>query len=177
MGQRIKVGIFIRELRTAKGLSQVELGNLLHVTKKAVSRWETGRGLPDSSLLLPLSEILDVSVDEILQGEFRAPTELETEDRKKLDAINSFLKYCREKRNMINSFIVTFFAAISFILSAYSYKDVDFGYMGTAFVGRFEYHEFSFLTNVFLILLIFALFFTVYRIIIFLQSKIKFKKG
>ena len=70
MDENFKIGNFICELRKNKGLSQTELGNKLNVTNKAVSRWETGRGLPDSSLLLPLAKELGVTVDEILRGEF-----------------------------------------------------------------------------------------------------------
>lgn len=70
MDENFKIGNFICELRKSKGLSQTELGNKLNVTNKAVSRWETGRGLPDSSLLLPLAKELGVTVDEILRGEF-----------------------------------------------------------------------------------------------------------
>ena len=64
-----KVGHFIVALRTEKGLSQSELGAMLGVTNKAVSRWETGRGYPDTALLLKLSEILGITVDELLKGE------------------------------------------------------------------------------------------------------------
>ena len=64
-----KVGHFIAALRTEKGLSQSELGAMLGVTNKAVSRWETGRGYPDTALLLDLSEILGITVDELLKGE------------------------------------------------------------------------------------------------------------
>ncbi len=70
MDENFKIGNFICELRKSKGLSQAELGNKLNVTNKAVSRWETGRGLPDSSLLLLLAKELGVTVDEILRGEF-----------------------------------------------------------------------------------------------------------
>ncbi len=70
MDENFKIGNFICELRKSKGLSQTELGNKLNVTNKAVSRWETGRGLPDSSILLPLAKELGVTVDEILRGEF-----------------------------------------------------------------------------------------------------------
>ena len=69
MDENFKIGNFICELRKSKGLSQAELGNRLNVTNKAVSRWETGRGLPDSSLLLPLAKELGVTADEILRGE------------------------------------------------------------------------------------------------------------
>jgi len=64
-----KVGNLISTLRGDKGLSQSELGSKLGVTNKAVSRWENGRGYPDTSLLLKLSEILGITVDELLRGE------------------------------------------------------------------------------------------------------------
>lgn len=51
-------GRFIAELRKQKGLTQKGLAEKLMVTEKAVSRWETGRGLPDTSLLKPLSDVL-----------------------------------------------------------------------------------------------------------------------
>lgn len=63
------VGRFISECRKEKGFTQKELAEKLSVTDKAVSKWETGRSAPDISLLMSLSEILDVTVTEILQGE------------------------------------------------------------------------------------------------------------
>ena len=64
-----KVGHLIATLRLEKGLSQSELGLMLGVTNKAVSRWETGRGYPDTALLLQLATILEITVDELLKGE------------------------------------------------------------------------------------------------------------
>ena len=64
-----ETGRFICTLRKEKGLTQKELAEKLNVTDKAVSKWETGRSAPDISLLEKLSETLDVSVVEILQGE------------------------------------------------------------------------------------------------------------
>lgn len=61
-------GAFLAAERKAKGLTQKQLAELLHVSDKAVSRWETGRGLPDAALMLPLCEILGVSVNELLSG-------------------------------------------------------------------------------------------------------------
>ena len=63
------VGRFISELRKEKGFTQKELAEKLSITDKAVSKWETGRSAPDISLLVPLSELLGVSVIEILNGE------------------------------------------------------------------------------------------------------------
>lgn len=64
-----KVGNFIRECRLKKNLSQTDLANKLGITNKAVSKWENGRCMPDISLLEPLSEILEVSINEIIKGE------------------------------------------------------------------------------------------------------------
>ena len=64
-----KIGSFISELRKEQGLNQKELAQKLSVTDKAVSKWETGRGIPDVSILQPLANIFGVTVGEILNGE------------------------------------------------------------------------------------------------------------
>lgn len=64
-----KIGEFIKEQRKIKSLTQKELADIINCTDKAVSRWETGRGIPEVSLLLPLSKALDVTVNELLSGE------------------------------------------------------------------------------------------------------------
>ena len=63
-----KIGAFIAAGRKEKGYTQGALASLLGVTDKAVSRWETGRGLPDITMLPCLSTALDVSVSELLAG-------------------------------------------------------------------------------------------------------------
>ena len=62
-------GTAIRQLREAKHLTQAELAEKLAVSAKAISKWETARGLPDISLLEPLAAALGVSVLELMQGE------------------------------------------------------------------------------------------------------------
>ncbi len=64
-----KIGRFIAKQRKLKELTQEELAEKLDITKNAVSKWERGLCLMDMSLLKPLSEILDVSINEILAGE------------------------------------------------------------------------------------------------------------
>ena len=59
----------IRSLREGAGLTQRQLADQLGVTDKAVSKWETGRGLPDVTLVEPLARALGVSVAELLSGE------------------------------------------------------------------------------------------------------------
>ena len=61
-------GAFLAEQRKAKGYTQKELAEKLFISDKAVSKWERGLSMPDISLLVPLAEILDVSVTELLEG-------------------------------------------------------------------------------------------------------------
>ena len=65
----LKFGAFIAQLRKEKNLTQKELADRLHVTDKAVSKWETGKGFPDVKLMEPLAKELGVSLVELLQGE------------------------------------------------------------------------------------------------------------
>ncbi len=66
---REKTGAFISALRKEKGMTQKELASRLYVSDKAVSKWETGQSAPDVSLLVPLADILEVTVTELLLGE------------------------------------------------------------------------------------------------------------
>ena len=66
---RYVTGGVIRKLREEKKMTQEELAERLHVSGKAVSKWETGRGFPDVSLLEPLAKALGISVIELLSGE------------------------------------------------------------------------------------------------------------
>ena len=65
----IKTGNVISEARKKKGLTQKDLAIQLHVSDKAISKWERGLGYPDISLLIPLTNILDITLYEILSGE------------------------------------------------------------------------------------------------------------
>lgn len=62
-------GATIKQLRETKCLTQTQLAELLGVTAKAVSKWETGKGLPDITLIEPLAVALGVSVAELMSGE------------------------------------------------------------------------------------------------------------
>ena len=65
---RYVTGSVIRRLRERKKMTQEELAERIHVSGKAVSKWETGQGFPDISLLEPLAGALDISVIELLSG-------------------------------------------------------------------------------------------------------------
>lgn len=64
-----KTGTFIAKRRKELNFTQKELAEKLGITDRAVSKWETGRSMPDLSLLLPLSRILKVGVNDLLSGE------------------------------------------------------------------------------------------------------------
>ena len=64
-----QTGAFIAQLRKEKAYTQKELAQKLHVSDKAISRWETGKGFPDTALLKPLGDALGVSVGELLAGQ------------------------------------------------------------------------------------------------------------
>ena len=66
---KTKMGTFIKEQRMALGLTQQQLTEQLHVTNKAISRWETGNAYPDITLLDDLAAALSVSVEELCRGE------------------------------------------------------------------------------------------------------------
>jgi transcriptional regulator with XRE-family HTH domain/DNA-directed RNA polymerase subunit RPC12/RpoP len=66
---QIKIGKFISENRKKVNLTQFELAEKLCVTDRAVSKWENGKSMPDSSIMLELCEILQISVTELLKGE------------------------------------------------------------------------------------------------------------
>ncbi len=64
-----KIGKFIAQCRKQKGLTQMQLAEILNITDRAVSKWETGRAMPDSSIMLGLCQILEISVNDLLCGE------------------------------------------------------------------------------------------------------------
>ena len=64
----IKTGKFIQERRKAKKLTQVQLAEKLLVSEKTISKWECGNGFPDTSLMLPLCEVLEITANELLSG-------------------------------------------------------------------------------------------------------------
>jgi len=62
-------GAAVRQLRESRGMTQAELGEKIGVSSKTVSKWETGKGLPDISLLQPLAQALGISLIELVNGE------------------------------------------------------------------------------------------------------------
>lgn len=66
---QIKIGRFIAQCRKQNSLTQLQLAEKLHITDRAVSKWETGKALPDSAIMLDLCQVLGISVNDLLSGE------------------------------------------------------------------------------------------------------------
>ena len=66
---QVKIGKFISDERKAKGYTQKQLSELLGISDKTISKWECGNGFPEASLLLPLCNELEITVNELLTGE------------------------------------------------------------------------------------------------------------
>ncbi len=105
-----KTGRFIADLRKEKNLTQKQLADMLNVSDKAVSRWETGRGFPDINSLEDIAAALDISTAEILKGE-RIPSEVSGEDVRLLadDSLTLAKELLHKKttRNILTGFLVS----------------------------------------------------------------------
>lgn len=65
----MKIGTFIAEKRKQKELTQQELADMLHLSNRTISKWECGKGIPDSAIMVELCRVLGISVNELLAGE------------------------------------------------------------------------------------------------------------
>lgn len=100
---QIKIGKFIAYLRKEKQLTQLELAQRLGITDRAISKWENGRGLPDLSLIKPLCDELDITVNELLCGERIAAEQIgvKTEEN-----ILNTLKFSKKKINKVKAILL-----------------------------------------------------------------------
>lgn len=106
------IGEFIKKQRTVKNLTQKQLAEKLGVTDKAISRWETGKGVPDVSLLIPLSNALEVSVHEILLGE---KIEEEQKIEKYEETIVNTLTTNKKQISSLHKIIYALFVAVEVV--------------------------------------------------------------
>ena len=95
---QIKIGKFIAECRKRQGLTQIQLAEKLNITDKAVSKWERGMAMPDSSIMLELCDILDITVNELLSGE---KISMENNDRKNEQLLVDISKELEQKNKII----------------------------------------------------------------------------
>ena len=98
-----KIGKFILELRKDKKMTQQELADKIGVSDRAISKWENGRGMPDISLMKPLCEILDITLNELISGE-----KIDKKEYQKKSDENIFktIKYTNKKTNFFKKFLI-----------------------------------------------------------------------
>ena len=89
---KLKTGELIREARKAKKYTQSELGDLIGVTNKAVSRWENGESFPDIGVLENLAQVLDLKVQDIVTGE------VQQEDKNEIDMEEALTELLRQSK-------------------------------------------------------------------------------
>lgn len=114
-----KIGRFIAETRKAKGLTQRQLAQRLAISDKTVSKWETGKGLPDVSLMLPLCAALDLTVNDLLTGEKLAETNYQEKAEENL--MDLMKENAENKKHMLLSAIcgsITVIAVCSLVMIA-----------------------------------------------------------
>ncbi|MCI9190459.1 MAG: helix-turn-helix transcriptional regulator [Lachnospiraceae bacterium] len=123
---QVKIGQFIGICRREKNLTQRQLADLVGVSDKAVSKWETGRGLPEASSMVPLCEALGINVNELLRGE-RIPGEEYQEKAEetmvKLAEMKEDIKKVNWKMDSMKKGI-GFGAALAMVVSYQTYSSI-----------------------------------------------------
>lgn len=114
--KQIEVGAFITQCRKEKKLTQAQLAEKLNITDRAVSKWETGKSMPDSSIMLELCEILGITVNELLMGEREKRELYEEKGDENLDTIDTIKK--RKNRVGFKRLGAVIFSALLFTAMA-----------------------------------------------------------
>ena len=110
-----KIGKFICQLRKEKNLSQYQLAELIPISRQGVSKWERGVTTPDPQTLLQLSEMFDVSINELLKGERLQENTIENLEKTTL----SILDQSNKKTKVINTISITSIIIITALLLAF----------------------------------------------------------
>ena len=115
---QMKIGKFIAERRKSVNLTQMQLAEKLNITDRAVSKWETGLAMPDTSIMLELCEILQITADELLNGE------LDTQD--KTAQKKHTVPPTKQKKILLRVLksIPIFFGLLALLLSFFTYGAV-----------------------------------------------------
>ena len=110
---QIKIGKFIAEERKAKKYTQRELADKLSISDKTISKWERGNGFPEVSLLLPLCNELEITVNELLSGE--RLQEMDYKKKAEENMVNLVKEAQESKKKIIMSAMVAFLVIVAAI--------------------------------------------------------------
>ncbi len=108
---QIKIGRFIAEERKRKGYTQKQLSEKLDISDKTISKWERGNGFPEVSLLLPLCNELDITVNELLSGE--RVSEEDYQKKAEENMVNLVREAQESKKKIIFSVIISIFSLMA----------------------------------------------------------------
>jgi len=120
-----KIGRFIAECRKNKNYTQEQLGDLLNITRKAVSKWECGTAMPDVSLWHELCEILDITADELLSGERIEPTKKQIPHDKTIIKLGYFIQKSRLQTKIFMSLAGVLLITLLTLLSMFFFSNFD----------------------------------------------------
>ena len=114
---QIKVGAFLKHLRKEKGITQEKLSEELGVSGRTISRWETGKNMPDISLLVEIAEFFDVSIPEIIKGE-RKSEDMKEEEKEVAETMSDYAKAEKEQlvKSIRNMSIIGFIALVVYMV-------------------------------------------------------------
>ncbi len=112
---QMKIGKFIAECRKNKNMTQAQLAEKLNITDRAISKWETGNGMPDTSIMLDLCKELGISVNELLSGEM---IEMENYNQKAEENLLEMKKQKEETdREMLRlEIVIGYISTITFLI-------------------------------------------------------------
>ncbi len=106
-----EIGKFIAKCRKEKNLTQAQLAEKLNITDRAVSKWETGKSMPDSSIMLELCEILGITVNELLSGE-----KMDMESYEKKADENLIALKRKDENNMTKNVIISILFSVTLLV-------------------------------------------------------------
>lgn len=112
---QIKIGKFIAECRKKNNLTQMQLAEKLNITDRAISKWENGKAMPDSSIMLELCNELKISVNELLSGEM-----IEMKDYNQIAEKNLLEMAKKEevqnKKMMFYEMVIGYMSSVTFLI-------------------------------------------------------------
>lgn len=112
-----KIGKFIAKCRKEQGLTQAQLAEMLGITYKAVSKWESGKGLPDPSRMIDLCNILKITVNDLLSGE-------KVEEKNYVNKVDDNLIELQKQKQAMNMAVRICYLLIAIILFICNFLNV-----------------------------------------------------
>jgi len=121
---QIKIGSFLRMLRKERNLTQEQLAEKMNVSRRSVSRWETGSNLPDLDLLIEMADFYQVDLRELMNGERKS----EQMDQEMKDTVLQVAEYSNEdKRRITKTMLVYLMIGIAALIVSMVLKFVEIG--------------------------------------------------